>query len=138
MLVLWLIDKETSSIGTLQPALTTTNPRYNDLTIDLNPPKSCFSPLTISATTTNTYRLQAHIYKMESRKRKLPQAGLRRRVRARAEPEPDLDAHDEMSDRAPSEEEVQGNESESGSDSDSESSDGSVSHFKHLLSYSHT
>ena len=131
--MLWLIDKETSSIGTLQPALTTTNPRYNDLTIDLNPPKSCFSPQPISATTTDTYRLprlKAHIDKMESRKRKLPQAGLQRRVRARAEPEPDLDAHDEMSDSAPSEEDVQENESESGSNSDSESSDGSVSQFR--------
>lgn len=38
----WLIDKETSSSGTLQPTLSTTILRYNDLAIDLNPPKSCF------------------------------------------------------------------------------------------------
>lgn len=67
----------------------------------------------------------AHIDKMESRKRKLPQAGLQRRVRARAEPEPDLDAGVETSDSAPSEEEVQENDSGSGSGSDSEGSDGS-------------
>ncbi|POS75295.1 hypothetical protein DHEL01_v206317 [Diaporthe helianthi] len=62
---------------------------------------------------------------MESRKRKLPQPGLQRRVRARAEPEPDLDGGVETSDSAPSEEEVEGNGSESASDSDSESSEGS-------------
>ncbi|KAJ0117628.1 hypothetical protein J7T55_001826 [Diaporthe amygdali] len=60
---------------------------------------------------------------MESRKRRLPHAGLQRRVRARAEPEPDLDAFDGLSDDAPSEEEIQENESASGSGSANESSD---------------
>lgn len=66
---------------------------------------------------------------MESRKRKLPQVGLQRRVRARAEPEPDLDRLDEGSDSAPSEEEVQENESASESSTGSESGDESVSYY---------
>ncbi|KAL1867126.1 rRNA biogenesis protein rrp36 [Diaporthe australafricana] len=60
---------------------------------------------------------------MESRKRKLPQAGLERRVRARAEPEPDLDRLDEGSDSAPSEEEASENESASETSTGSESGD---------------
>lgn len=73
---------------------------------------------------------------MESRKRKLPPAGLQRRVRTRAEPEPDLDDPVEMSDSAPSEEEVQNNESGSESSSNDDSSDDSVSQPASPLSYS--